>query len=98
MPHIHDKIDFTVAIFVVQQAQVLLVHHRALGKWLPLGGHIELDEYPEQAARAKRAKKADWTLNCLAHGRPQQNRERGRCSRPGSSISTGSAPRMSISA
>ena len=50
MPHIHDKIDFTVAIFVVQQAQVLLVHHRALDKWLPLGGHIELDEDPEQAA------------------------------------------------
>ena len=50
MPHIHDKIDFTVAIFVVQQAKVLLVHHRALNKWLPLGGHIELDEDPEQAA------------------------------------------------
>src|SRR5713101_2108191 len=50
MPHLHDKIDFTVAIFVVQQAKVLLVHHRALGKWLPLGGHIELDEDPEQAA------------------------------------------------
>src|SRR5204863_7699003 len=50
MPHIHDKIDFTVAIFVGQQAQVLLVHHRALDKWLPLGGHIELDEDPEQAA------------------------------------------------
>jgi 8-oxo-dGTP pyrophosphatase MutT (NUDIX family) len=50
MPHIHDKIDFTVAIFVVQQAQVLLVHYRALDKWLPLGGHIELDEDPEQAA------------------------------------------------
>ena len=30
MPHIHDKIDFTVAIFVVQHAHVLLVHHRAL--------------------------------------------------------------------
>src|SRR5437667_6192656 len=51
MPHIHDKIDLTVAIFVVQQARVLLVHHRALDKWLPLGGHIELDEEPEQAAR-----------------------------------------------
>src|SRR5712692_2950641 len=50
MPHLHDKIDFTVAIFVVQQAKVLLVHHRQLGKWLPLGGHIELDEDPEAAA------------------------------------------------
>jgi 8-oxo-dGTP pyrophosphatase MutT (NUDIX family) len=27
-----------------------LIHHRKLDKWLPLGGHIELDEDPEQAA------------------------------------------------
>lgn len=50
MAHIHDKIDFTVAIFVVQNGKVLLVHHRKLDKWLPLGGHIELDEDPEAAA------------------------------------------------
>ena len=50
MPHIHDKIDFTVAIFVVHENQVLMIHHRRLKKWLPLGGHIELDEDPEQAA------------------------------------------------
>lgn len=50
MAHIHEKIDFTVAIFVVQQGRVLLIHHRKLDKWLPLGGHIELDEDPEQAA------------------------------------------------
>jgi 8-oxo-dGTP pyrophosphatase MutT (NUDIX family) len=51
MAHIHEKIDFTVAIFVVQDGKVLLVHHRRLKEWLPLGGHIELDEDPEQAAR-----------------------------------------------
>jgi 8-oxo-dGTP pyrophosphatase MutT (NUDIX family) len=50
MPHIHDRIDFTVAIFVVHQERVLLVHHRKLNKWLPIGGHIELDEDPEAAA------------------------------------------------
>lgn len=50
MPHIHEKIDFTVAIFVVHNAKVLLIHHRKLDKWLPLGGHIEFDEDPEQAA------------------------------------------------
>jgi 8-oxo-dGTP pyrophosphatase MutT (NUDIX family) len=50
MAHIHEKIDFTVAIFVVHDSQVLVIHHRALGKWLPLGGHIELDEEPETAA------------------------------------------------
>jgi len=50
MAHIHEKIDFTVAIFVVHDAKILLIHHRKLDKWLPLGGHVELDEDPEQAA------------------------------------------------
>ncbi len=50
MAHIHEKIDFTVAIFVVDDGRVLLIHHRKLDQWLPLGGHIELDEDPEQAA------------------------------------------------
>jgi 8-oxo-dGTP pyrophosphatase MutT (NUDIX family) len=50
MAHIHEKIDFTVAIFIVHDGKILLIHHRKLDKWLPLGGHIELDEDPEQAA------------------------------------------------
>src|ERR1035441_7739895 len=50
MAHIHEKIDFTVAIFVIHQGKVLVIHHRNLNKWLPLGGHIELDEDPETAA------------------------------------------------
>lgn len=50
MAHIHEKIDFTVAILVVHGGKVLLIHHRKLNKWLPLGGHVELDEDPEQAA------------------------------------------------
>ena len=50
MANIHEKIDFTVAIFVVHDEKILLIHHRKLDKWLPLGGHVELDEDPEQAA------------------------------------------------
>jgi 8-oxo-dGTP pyrophosphatase MutT (NUDIX family) len=50
MAHIHEQIDFTVAVFVVHAGRVLLAHHRRLDRWLPLGGHIELDEDPEQAA------------------------------------------------
>jgi 8-oxo-dGTP pyrophosphatase MutT (NUDIX family) len=50
MAHLHEKIDFTVAIFVVRAGRILLIHHRNLNRWLPLGGHIELDEDPEQAA------------------------------------------------
>lgn len=50
MAHLHGRIDFTVAVFVVHQNKVLLVHHRKLNRWLPVGGHIELDEGPEPAA------------------------------------------------
>ena len=48
MPHLHEKIDFTVAIFVVHEGRVLVIHYRKLDKWLPLGGHIELDEDPSR--------------------------------------------------
>ncbi|MGH3145591.1 MAG: NUDIX hydrolase [Rubrobacter sp.] len=42
---------FTVAVFVVHERRVLLHHHRKLGMWLPPGGHIEIDELPDDAAR-----------------------------------------------
>lgn len=49
MPHIHEKIDFTVGIWIVHRNKLLLIHHRALERWLPVGGHIELYEDPDQA-------------------------------------------------
>lgn len=50
MPHIHDKIDFTVEVFVVYNNKVLLRKHDKYKMWLSVGGHIELDEDPNQAA------------------------------------------------
>jgi len=50
MPHIHDKIDFTVEVFVVFGDKVLLRWHDKYDLWLSVGGHIELDEDPNQAA------------------------------------------------
>ncbi|MDP3794025.1 MAG: NUDIX domain-containing protein, partial [Candidatus Uhrbacteria bacterium] len=49
MSHIHEKIDFTVSCYIVHDQKVLLVDHRELKKWLPIGGHIELDEDPDKA-------------------------------------------------
>ena len=49
MPHIHKEIDFAVGVFIVHRNKVLLVFHKALQLWLPVGGHIELNETPEQA-------------------------------------------------
>jgi len=50
MPHIHDKIDFTVEVFIVYKNKVLLRKHDKYDLWLGVGGHIELDEDPNQAA------------------------------------------------
>ncbi len=50
MPHIHEKIDFTAEVFIVYQDKVLLRQHDKYKKWLSVGGHIELDEDPNQAA------------------------------------------------
>jgi len=50
MPHIHDKIDFTVEVFIVHKNKVLLRMHDKFKIWLSVGGHIELDEDPVEAA------------------------------------------------
>ena len=50
MPHIHEKIDFTAEVFILYQNKVLLRKHDKYKKWLSVGGHIELDEDPNQAA------------------------------------------------
>lgn len=50
MPHIHEKIDFTVEVFIVHENKVLLRMHDKHNIWCSIGGHIELDEDPIQAA------------------------------------------------
>lgn len=49
MAHIHEKIDFVVSAYITFGEKILLAHHRELKMWLPIGGHIELHEDPEQA-------------------------------------------------
>lgn len=70
MAHIHERIDFTVSIFVVYQGRVLLVLHRNLGQWLPLGGHIELDEDPEQAALREAQEESGLEIELLGERPP----------------------------
>jgi len=49
MAHIHTLYDFVVSAYIVHANRVLMVYHTGLQKWLPVGGHIELDEDPEEA-------------------------------------------------
>src|SRR3990167_2629099 len=50
MPHIHGKIDFTIEVFIVHNNRVLLRMHDKYKKWLSVGGHIEPNEDPVEAA------------------------------------------------
>ncbi len=49
MPHIHKYIDFVSVAYIVHKNKVLLVDHIKYNMWLPVGGHVELTEDPEQA-------------------------------------------------
>jgi len=49
MPHIHEKIDFTATALIIYQDKVLLRKHDKYGIWIGVGGHIELDENPNEA-------------------------------------------------
>ena len=41
---------FTATTFIVHNRKVLLHLHKKLGVWLPVGGHIDRDELPSEAA------------------------------------------------
>lgn len=49
IPQDQNAIDFVVTAYLVHAGKVLLVYHNALEKWLPVGGHIEPNEDPEEA-------------------------------------------------
>ena len=42
--------DWCATAFVVWEGRILLHHHAKLQRWLPPGGHVELDELPDDAA------------------------------------------------
>ncbi|MBU2103655.1 NUDIX domain-containing protein [Patescibacteria group bacterium] len=50
MPHIHEKIDYAADAYIVEGNAVLLRLHEKYHTWFPPGGHVELDEDPEEAA------------------------------------------------
>ena len=42
---------FSVAVYARRENRVLVIHHRRLETWLPLGGELEAGETPLEAAR-----------------------------------------------
>jgi len=69
MAHIHEQIDWTVAVFIVHGDKVLLRMHEKYHLWLGVGGHIELDEDPLQAAHRECMEEVG--LDIKVHGEDQ---------------------------
>ncbi len=43
------KTDLVVSAYIFNQEKVLLIQHKKLNLWLPVGGHIDKDETPDKA-------------------------------------------------
>jgi len=43
------KVDLVVAGYIIHKNKILLIQHKKLDLWLPVGGHIEKDETPDDA-------------------------------------------------
>ena len=42
--------SITATVYVVNDGKVLLHLHKKYNTWFPLGGHVEVDEFPYEAA------------------------------------------------
>jgi ADP-ribose pyrophosphatase YjhB (NUDIX family) len=43
--------QFTATVYILEESKVLLLFHPKLKKWLPPGGHLELNELPTECAK-----------------------------------------------
>lgn len=67
MPHINELYDFTITVFIVFEDKVLLVNHPRYNKWIPIGGHIELDEDPGTALYREIEEETGLKVTILSH-------------------------------
>ncbi len=74
MPHIHEKIDFAVSILIVNDDKVLLVNHPRYDLWLPIGGHIELDEDSDQALFREAKEESGLDIEVMSHKPSQKDK------------------------
>ncbi len=53
---------FSVSAYVLNQGAVLLVRHKRLGAWLPIGGELEAGETPKEAIIREVHEEIGWEL------------------------------------
>ncbi len=62
------KMDLTVGAGILYDNKILLVLHAKLGKWLFPGGHIEQNEYPNEAIIREVKEETGLNLRFLDYG------------------------------
>ncbi len=67
MTHIHEKIDFTASVYIVHENKVLLHLHQKTNLWLPPGGHVELDEDPNETAIREAKEECGLDINLIGN-------------------------------
>lgn len=74
--------DFVVAGYVVKDGKVLLIDHKKLGKWLPIGGHMEPNETPDQAMIREAKEEAGIDVEIISERYPDDDPDVEMLSRP----------------
>ena len=66
------KLDIVVAGYIAKDKKVLLIDHKKLKQWLPVGGHIEKNETPDDALRREIKEELDLKVNFVHYPDPKK--------------------------
>ena len=61
------KTDLVVAGYIFDNGNVLLIKHKKLGLWLPVGGHINENETPDDALLREIKEETNLDINILGN-------------------------------
>ena len=61
------KTDLVIAGYLINDNKVLLIKHKKLGLWLPVGGHIEKDETPDDAVLREFEEEVGLSVRIFGH-------------------------------
>ena len=66
------RTQLVVTGYLFHDDKLLLIHHKKLNLWLPVGGHIEKDETPDQALLREIKEEVGLDVEILAQSRIQR--------------------------